>query len=230
MRILLGSGFGVAPPGRTFTLLCGDLERAIANEGIEPWRALAFVDVRLRCGVEFPDGAMATELDEEVEPFEAWPRAWPCPKDVERTEETEEDVLLRPGVCARLEWGRRYGEDGVSGEGECEWEVPREETRRAMVLLVWTARAGRDGRDFVEAGVLVVEEGTMTASGTKLTPERRFIGGVVKMEGGPMLPLGCCCGFGRSEVLSMPGGSGGAFSDFGELFLNHCLIDVSGCM
>jgi len=70
--------------------------------------------------VLFPDGAIATEFEEEVEPFEVWPRAWPWPKEVERTEETEDEVLLRPGVCARLESGRRYGEDGVSGDGECE--------------------------------------------------------------------------------------------------------------
>jgi len=71
MRMLLGNGFGVAPPGRTFTLLCGDLERAIANEGIEPWRVFVFVEVRLRCGVLLPDGAIATEFDEDVEPFDA---------------------------------------------------------------------------------------------------------------------------------------------------------------
>ena len=45
-----------------------------------------------------------------------------------------------------------------------------------------------------------------------------------------MLPLGCCCGCDRNDVFRMPGGSGGAFSDLGELLLNHCLIDVRGCM
>ena len=70
-------------------------------------------------------------MDEVEEAFdrEGWWFAW-----IERTEETEDDVDLRP----RKLLVRRYDDCGVMGEGECE-------RRRAEPVLAWVDKRGCEG-------------------------------------------------------------------------------------